>query len=183
MKRNIILLSITMVFILLMILFWSFVLGDKYDEIVDLEDNQKISNEKYITTQILSDSLYYVYNMFEKNLAKGKNDELNQQASRTFINDLTDIFKKINIYGVSVSPEKKYKKGKYTYIPYELEFSCDYPRFGRLLAELSASERIIKINEFKFINTPDQVRRTSGKNKQLPGAKVIMLISTVTLNK
>ena len=82
MKRNIILLSITMMFILLMTLFWSFVLGDKYDEIVDLEDNQKIANEKYITTQILSDSLYYVYNMFEKNLAKGKNDELRTGASR-----------------------------------------------------------------------------------------------------
>ena len=26
----------------------------------------------------------------------------------------------------------------------------------RLLAELSASERIIKIDEFKFINTPDR---------------------------
>ena len=69
------------------------------------------------------------------------------------------------------------------YIPYELEFTCDYPRFGRLLAELSASERIIKIDEFKFINTPDQVRRSSGADKQLPGAKITMTISTVTLNK
>ena len=121
--------------------------------------------------------------MFEKNLAKGKNDNLNQQASRTFINDLTDIFSKINIHGVGVSPAKKYKKGKYTFIPYELEFTCDFPRFGRLLAELSASERIIKIDEFKFINTPDQIRRSSGSNKQLPGAKITMVVSTLTLNK
>ena len=47
---------------------WSFVLTDKYDRIIDLEDSQKEANEKFITTQILSDSLYYVYNMFEKNL-------------------------------------------------------------------------------------------------------------------
>ena len=68
-------------------------------------------------------------------------------------------------------------------IPYELEFTCDFPRFGRLLAELSASERIIKIDEFKFINTPDQIRRSSGLNKQLPGAKITMVVSTLTLNK
>ena len=183
MKRNIILLGVTIVFMLLMASLWSFVLSGKYDIIVDLEDDQKIANEKYITTQILSDSLYYVYNMFEKNLAKGKSDKLNQQASRTFINDLTDIFSKINIHGVGVSPAKKYKKGKYTFVPYELEFTCDFPRFGRLLAELSASDRIIKIDEFKFINTPDQIRRSSGKNKQLPGAKITMVISTLTLNK
>ena len=183
MKRNIILLSITILFVIIMTTLWSFVLTDKYDQIVDLEDSQKEANEKFITTQILSDSLYYVYNMFEKNLAQSKNDPLNKQASRTFINDLTDIFSKININGVGVSPAKKYNKGKYTYVPYELEFTCDYPRFGRLLAELSASERIIKIDEFKFINTPDQVRRSTGDKKQLPGAKITMTISTVTLNK
>ena len=97
---------------LLMASLWSFVLSGKSEIIVDLEDEQKIANEKYITTQILSDSLYYVYNMFEKNLAKSKNDDLNQQASRTFINDLTDIFSKINIHGVGVSPAKNNKKGK-----------------------------------------------------------------------
>ena len=136
MKRNIILLSITILFVIIMTTLWSFVLTDKYDQIIDLEDSQKEANEKFITTQILSDSLYYVYNMFEKNLAQSKNDPLNKQASRTFINDLTDIFSKI-----------------------------------------------IKIDEFKFINTPDQVRRSTGDKKQLPGAKITMTISTVTLNK
>ena len=76
MKRNIILLSITILFVIIMTTLWSFVLTDKYDQIIDLEDSQKEANEKFITTQILSDSLYYVYNMFEKNLAQSKNDPL-----------------------------------------------------------------------------------------------------------
>ena len=160
----------------------SFVYDNKYDDIIDLEDEQKIANEKYITAQILSDESNFVYNLFEKNLAKNKNDELNQQASRIFIDNVTDIFNKLNIYGVSIRPGKKYKKEKYTYVPYQLEFSCDYPRFGRLLAELAASERIIKINEFKFLNTPDLVRRGSGM-KKLPDAKITMEIVTITLNK
>ena len=182
MKRNIILLSITIAFILLITMLRSFVYDNKYDDIVDLEDEQKIANEKYITAQILSDESNFVYNLFEKNLAKNSNDELNQQASRTFIDNLTDIFQKLNISGVNVRPGKKYKKAKNTYVPYELEFNCDYTRFGRLLAELAASERMIKINEFKFLNTPDLVRRGSGK-KKLPDAKITMEIVTITLNK
>jgi len=182
MKRNIILLSITIAFILMITMLRSFVYSDKHDNIVDLEDEQKNANEKYITAQILSDESNFVYNLFEKNLAKSSNDELNQQASRIFIDNLTDIFKKLNITGVNVRPGKKYKKEKNTYIPYELEFNCDYTRFGRLLAELAASERIIKINEFKFLNTPDLVRRGSAV-KKLPDAKITMEIVTITLNK
>ena len=182
MKRNIILLSLTVAFILLITMLRSFVYENKYDDIIDLEDEQIIANEKYITAQILSDESNFVYNLFEKNLAKNSNDNLNQQSSRVFINDLTNIFKKLNISGVNVRPGKKYKKGKNTYVPYELEFNCDYTRFGRLLAELAASERIIKINEFKFLNTPDLVRRGSGI-KKLPDAKITMEIVTITLNK
>jgi len=182
MKRNIILLSITVAFILLITMLRSFVYDNKYDDIVDLEDEQKIANEKYITAQILSDESNFVYNLFEKNLAKNSNDELNQQSSSIFMNNLTDIFEKLSIRGVNIRPGKKYKKDKFTYIPYELEFNSDYPRFGRLLIELAASERIIKINEFKFLNTPDLVRRGFGRNK-LPDAKITMEIATITLNK
>ena len=182
MKRNIILLSLTVAFILLITMLRSFVYENKYDDIIDLEDEQIIANEKYITAQILSDESNFVYNLFEKNLAKNINDKLNQQASRVFINDLTNIFNKLNISGVNVRPGKKYKKEKNTYVPYELEFNCDYTRFGRLLAELAASERIIKIKEFKFLNTPDLVRRRSGI-KKLPDAKITMEIVTITLNK
>ena len=36
MKRNIILLSITILFVIIMTTLWSFVLTDKYDQIIDL---------------------------------------------------------------------------------------------------------------------------------------------------
>ena len=68
MKRNIIFLSITIVFILLSILLKSFLFGNKPEDVTDLEGLQKTANEKYITAQILSQSLDNVYRLFEVNI-------------------------------------------------------------------------------------------------------------------
>ena len=96
MRRNLILLSIIMAFYLL---FWfgQSALFAKPDIIYDFEfDKQKV-NEKYITAQILSQSLIRVYAMFESNLAIQKNDIRNEDASLPFLKQLTDILNRLEI--------------------------------------------------------------------------------------
>ena len=182
MKRNIILLSITIVFAISLSLVKTFVLSDKPDEILDLEDLQKTANEKYITAQILSQSLDNVYKLFEINLATKKNDERNKEASVVFINKLTDIFHKLKINVIEIRPMSKQQKGKYTHVPYEVTLSCDYEKFGKLVSELERNERLINIDKFDFNNSPENVRRKKDL-KELPDAIVTMQISTITLNK
>ena len=183
MKRNIILLSITIIFILTSFMLRTLVFANKPEQIIDLEGLQKSSNERYITAQILSQSLDNVYRLFEVNLASDKNDKLNDEASVEFINILTDILYKLKINVIEIKPVSKYKSGKYTYIPYRLVLSCDFEKFGKLITEFERNERLITINEFNYNNTPENVRRTSRNNSKLPDAKITMEIATITINK
>ena len=48
---------------------YSYLYDKKYDLILDLQQEQKIANEKFITAQILSEKLNNVYQLFESNLA------------------------------------------------------------------------------------------------------------------
>ena len=86
MRRNIILFSLTILFIITTSILNSLVFGNKPEEIEDLEDIQKSANERYITAQILSQKLDNVYRLFEVNLATMKNDSRNEEANVDFIN-------------------------------------------------------------------------------------------------
>ena len=74
MIRNIILISITVVFSLSFTITKTFFFSGNSDKIMDLQHQQKKVNEKYITAQILSQDLKHVYSLFEHNLALNKND-------------------------------------------------------------------------------------------------------------
>ena len=156
--------------------------GDKIDNVLDLEGVQKNANEKYITAQILSQSLDNVYRLFEVNLASNKNDKLNQEASVEFINSLTDILYNLKINVIEIKPMEKYKRGKYTYIPYKLVLECDFEKFGKLVSAFEKNERLIKIEEFSYNNSPENVRKSSDL-KELPDSVIEMKIATITLNK
>ena len=182
MKRNIILLSLTIIFIISSFLLRNIMFSNKPEQIVDLEGIQKSANEKYITAQILSQSLDNVYRLFEVNLASSKNDKLNEEASVDFINTLTDILYELKINVIEMKPMEKYRSGKYTYIPYRLKLSCDFEKFGKLVSELERNERLIAIGEFEYSNSPENVRRSSALT-ELPNALIEMEIATITLNK
>ena len=160
----------------------SCVYSNKADDITDLEDIQKRANERFITAQILSQSLDNVYRLFEVNLATSINDPKNQEADVEFINHLTDIFYTLQINLIEIKPIRPEKDGKYTLVPYEIEFTCDYEKFGKLITEFERSERLIRINEFSYANNPDNVRRI-GKNNKLPDSVIKMEIASITLNK
>ena len=182
MKRNIILISLTIIFVISSFLLRTFALSNKPEQIVDLEGIQKNANERYITAQILSQSLDNVYRLFEVNLALNKNDRLNEEASVEFINTLTDILYQLKIDVLEIKPIEKYKSGKYTYIPYKLKLACDFEKFGKLASELERNERLIAISEFEYTNSPENVRRTS-ELTELPSSIIEMEIATITLNK
>tara|TARA_Y100000590_G_scaffold354432_1_gene407743 strand:- start:140 stop:697 length:558 start_codon:yes stop_codon:yes gene_type:complete len=182
MKRNIILLSLTIIFIISSFLLRTIVFSNKPEEVMDLEGIQKSANERYITAQILSQSLDNVYRLFEVNLASNKNDKLNEEASVDFINTLTDILYQLKVDVIEIKPLEKHKSGKYTYIPYRLKLACDFEKFGKLVSELERNERLITISEFEYNNSPENVRRSSALT-ELPNSIIEMEIATITLNK
>jgi hypothetical protein len=55
-NRNLILVITTVLFILINSLLYSYIYTDKYDKIINLEEEQKLANEKFITAQILSEN-------------------------------------------------------------------------------------------------------------------------------
>ena len=104
MKRNIILFSITVLFIISTGFIRSFLMDGKPDQIIDLEDSQKSANEKYITAQILSQSLDNVYKLFESNLSFNKNDK---DDSNEFMDYLTDVLYSLGINHIETKyPER-----------------------------------------------------------------------------
>ena len=115
---------------------YSYLYDKKYDLILDLEQEQKIVNEKFITAQILSEKLNSVYKLFEINLATDSNDKKNKEANMLFLEDLTDVLEKLDIKLLQIEPGSKNKKGSTTYIPYSMEIKCDYEQFGKFIIEV-----------------------------------------------
>ena len=182
MKRNIILASSIFLFLIIGWFNMKFIYGDKSDTVLDLQGESKKVNEKLITSQILANSLDRVYNVFEHNLAKNISDEKNEEASIDFLDEVTDIIDRLEIKLINITPDDKQKVGRYTYIPYEIELSCDYEKLGKFIAELEKESRLINIDEFRMFN---KIEKASSKKTMdaLLKNKVELTISTITLNK
>ena len=181
MKRNLLLLLSILLFNVIFRLFNSSYL-DKPNQIVDLQDLQQKENEKFITAQILSQSLNRVYAMFEKNLATSKNDERNEDASLPFLEQLTDILKRLEIKTIKLKPKPKEKMNKFTAIPYEIEIFCSFKKFGEFVIELERNDRLINIDNFIVHNGPERISNST-RPEDLINQVIELTISTITLNK
>ena len=73
-NRNTVLILFAVLFIFANSMLYSYLYDGKYELIKELEQEQKIVNEKFITAQILSEKLNSVYQLFESNLAINSND-------------------------------------------------------------------------------------------------------------
>ena len=182
MHRNIILLIVIIIFNLGCWFIKSIYFNSKPDTILDLEYKQNIVNEKYITAQILSQSLDKVYKLFEENLAIEQSDERNESASLPFLKSLTDILNQLEIKILGLKPKPIEKDGIYTIVPYEVEIECNYETFGKLINELEKNDRLIIIDEFKLHNGLERIS-SSSTPEELSNQNIEMLISTITLNK
>jgi len=182
-NRNIILIIISILFIITNSLLNSYLYSHKYDLIIDLEGEQKIANEKFITAQILSEKLNNVYNVFEQNLATDNNDSKNKEANMLFLKDLTDILEKLDIKLLQIEPGGKQRKGFLTYIPYTMELKCNYEEVGKLITELEASNRLITIEEIIIKNGIEKIKKNSDNIDEINDIKTLLSINTITLNK
>tara|TARA_Y100000994_G_scaffold60898_1_gene49090 strand:- start:666 stop:1304 length:639 start_codon:yes stop_codon:yes gene_type:complete len=181
--RNIMLLIATITFLIVNSLFYSYLYYGKTDLIADLEEEQKIANEKFITAQILSEKLDNVYNVFEKNLASESNDPRNKEANMLFLKDLTDILEKLEIKLLQIEPGGKKKKGLLTYIPYTMELKCNYEEVGKLITELEANNRLITIEEVIIKNGIEKIKKNSNNPEEINDIRTLLSINTITLNK
>ena len=182
-KRNIILLIVTLVFILLSSLLRSFLYYDKYDLISDLEDEQKIANQKFITAQILSEKLNQVYNLFESNLAANKSDAKNKESNMIFLKELTDILNRLDIKLLQMEPGGTERKGLITKIAYSMEIKCTFEEFGKLVAELESIDRLITIEEITMKNGVEKIKGNTKAMNEIQDLIVILEINTITINK
>ena len=182
-NRNIILVILTILFIITNSLLYSYIYDYKYDLIIDLEDEQKIVNEKFITAQILSEKLNNVYNVFEQNLANDNNDPKNKEANTDFADALTDVLEKLNIKLLQFEPGGKKKIGLLTYIPYTMELKCSYEEIGKLITELEASNRLITIEDLVIKNGIEKIKRNSNNADDINDIRALLSINTITLNK
>lgn len=181
MKRNLTLLSLIIAFNLL---FWfgrSTVFA-KPDEIYDLEFDQQKVNEKYITAQILSQSLTQVYAIFETNLAVQQDDFRNEDASLPFLKQLTDILNRLEVKTIKLKPKPKERMSNFTSIPYEIEIQCSFEKFGKFVLELEKNDRLITLDEFVVHNGPERVSASSSP-EEMSEQNIELTISTITLNK
>ena len=182
-NRNIILIIVSIVFIITNSFLNSYLYNYKYDLIIDLEDEQQIANEKFITAQILSEKLNNVYNVFEQNLATDNNDPKNKEANMLFLKDLTDILEKLDIKLLQIEPGGKNKKGLLTYIPYTMELKCNYEEVGKLITALEASNRLITIEEVIIKNGIEKIKKNANNVDAINDIKTLLSINTITLNK
>lgn len=181
MKRNIILL-LTLVLFNLIFRFLSSLFFEKPTEIFDLEDVQRKENEKFITAQILSQSLNQVYAMFENNLATTKNDARNEDASLPFLQQLTDILEDLEIKTLKLKPKPKEKMNDFTAIPYDIQLLCSFEKFGKFILELERNDRLITIDNFVVNNGTERISNST-RPEDLIDQVVELTISTITLNK
>ena len=182
MQRNIILVTIIFIFSISIWLGETFLFSQKPDKIYDLEGEQKVVNEKFITAQILSQSLDRVYQVFKQNL--NVNRKINKShENMPFIKDLTDILHKLNIKDpLSMRPLSNDRRKNKTISSYYIEIECSYEKLGKFITELEKSDRLIEIIEFEIVNGYERVTNTNQLNR-LPDQIVKLELATISLNK
>ena len=117
MQRNIILISVLLLFITIMWVGETFMYAGKPDQINDLEYKQEEVNERFITAEILSQSLNRVYQVFKNNLNDRKIINTSHNTMY-FLNDLTDILNKLDIKILHIKPLRTEKQKNYIISPY-----------------------------------------------------------------
>ena len=182
MKRNIILLSIFLIFLIGSYFQHSF-MNSKLERLLDLKAEQKKVNEKFISADLLSKNLNKVLDLFNENLALTANDSKNDEASMPFLDNLTDLFVNLGIEVIDIKPVSKEKRGsKNTYIPYKLELRCSFQEFANLVNDLEKNDRLIVIDEFRFFSNAQKLSKMKDPESVM-NHKVSLVISAVTLNK
>jgi Tfp pilus assembly protein PilO len=139
-------------------------------------------NEQLITAQILANKLDRVYTLFERNLALSEQDSLADDASIPFLNALTHSIDSLGIKLLNIRPKPSSPRLRSIENPYDVEIRCNYRQFGKLLAELEQSSRLITVKEFHVKNGVERLKN-SADPELLKTQEIELKISTLTLVK
>tara|TARA_Y100001970_G_scaffold60562_1_gene77064 strand:- start:413 stop:988 length:576 start_codon:yes stop_codon:yes gene_type:complete len=181
-KRNLILLACLLGLTASYWLSASFFIGDKPFEIKVLEQEQQELNENLISAQILASQLDRVFTLFQENLALSKADSLADDASLPFLNNLTDMLENLDIKLLGIKPKPRLDKINYLKAPYIITLECSFDQFGKFLAEIERSPRLITIDEFEVKNGIERIKANTEEDKLLY-QEFIVNLSTITLVK
>ena len=181
-KRNIILFGSL---ILLTITYWvssSILIDDKPLRIQILEEEQEELNENLISAQILASQLDRVFTLFQENLALSKADSLADDANLPFLNNLTDMLDDLDIRLLGIKPKSRIDKMTYLKAPYIITLECTFDQFGKFLAEIERSPRLITVDEFEVKNGIERIKANTDE-ENLIFQEFSVNLSTITLVK
>ena len=181
-KRN------TFLFVAVIVLsfsYWvsaSMLIGDKPFQIRILEEEQEELNENLISAQILASQLDRVFTLFQQNLALSKADSLADDASLPFLDNLTDMLEELDIKLLGIKPKPRIDKMTYLKAPYIINLECSYEQFGKFLAEIERSARLVTVDEFEVKNGIERIKANTEEEK-LIFQEFTVNLSTITLVK
>ena len=181
-KRNITLFG-SLIF--LTISYWvssSILIDDKPLRIQILEEEQEELNENLISAQILASQLDRVFTLFQENLALSKADSLADDANLPFLNNLTDMLDDLDIRLLGIKPKSRIDKMTYLKAPYIITLECTFDQFGKFLAEVERSPRLITIDEFEVKNGIERIKAHTDE-ENLIFQEFSVNLSTITLVK
>jgi len=181
-KRNAILALLTM---LLTFGFWvshAWMISEKPNNLLELEDELIELNEQLISAQILASRVEEVYTLFEENLALSKQDSLADDASLPFMKNLMEM---VNLHGITllnIKPKPRVEKPKYIAAPYEIIMQCSYEQLGKFMSDLEKSPRLVTIDEFNIKNGIERIK-SNASEMDLREQVIEIHLSTLTMVK
>ena len=95
---------------------------------------------------------------------------------------LTDILDDLNIQLLGIKPKDRESKGEYYKSPYVITIECSYEEFGKFLAEIERSPRLITLNEYEVKNGVERVK-TNISEEDLIEQVFELNLATITLVK
>jgi len=184
MKKNLILLSIALVFGGGFWLYYNMEYLKFPTRISNLERNLRSQNEKLISAEILAQEMRLVSELIEKNLATSAQDSLAEDASMPFLDYVTGLLQELNIKLITLEPKKRRSQVDYIKTPYSMAVECSYDEFGKLVTRLEKSERLITVESFG-VDNGFRKATALGQDKNRPAENRLfeMEISTLTLIK
>ena len=165
--------------------FWAnqaWMIADKPEGLLDLEDELVVLNEQLISAQILASRIEQVYTFFEQNLALSKQDSLADDASLPFLKSLMKMMNGLGISLLKIKPKPRIEKTNYIAAPYEVIIKCSYDELGKFMAELEKSPRLVTIDEFHVKNGIERIK-SNASEMDLRKQIIEIHLSTLTMVK
>ena len=157
----------------------------KQDKLKKHHKKLKKLNERLIWNQLLASEMNLMPDLFKYNLASKKKDpKLDEiEENNDFRARIGKILQDLNIQNKGITKGEAIKKSspRITYFPYELKIRCTFEQFAELINALEKNERIILINEFRFISNVKKISKFKENPRNIMKHDIELDISTATL--